>query len=467
MVEHRTKWVKNQTVTVTIEDMGVNGEGIGKIDGYPLFIKDAVIGDVAEVIVTKTGKSFGFGHLSKILTPSPKRCTPRCPVAKACGGCQLQAVSPDAQLTYKEKKVRENLRRLGAFSKEELAEKSMPIIGMENPWHYRNKEQFPVGYDREGRVTAGFYAGRSHRLIPVTDCMLAFPQNKDIIEIALEHVEKHHVSLYDEKTGKGFLRHIVTRCGYHSGEWMVTFVGNAKDPAPLKAEKGLLESLQALPGMTSICFSPNQSSGNVILGTSYEVLYGKETISDTILGVAYEISPLSFFQVNPIQTEKLYQTALDFAALSGKETVWDLYCGIGTMSLLFAKQAKHVIGVEIVPQAVRDAEKNAERNNIQNAEFFAGKAEEVAECLYRACPEKKADIVVVDPPRKGCDAKLLSTILDMAPQRIVYVSCDSATLARDLKILCENGYRLEKYRPCDMFPQTCHVETVVLLSKEK
>ena len=455
---------KNQTIHLQIEDLGASGEGIGKYDGYPLFVKDALPGDVIEAIVTKTGKSYGFAHLKTIIRPSKDRVEPRCPLARTCGGCQIQALSYEKQLAYKEEKVRRNLRRIGGVPEEVLQAAKEPIIGMEDPWNYRNKEQFPVGTDKEGLPCAGFYAGRSHRLIPLSDCAIGLPENKEIRRLVINYMIRNNVRPYDEKTGQGIMRHIVTRHGLHTGEWMVTLVVNTKDEADLPKLSMLLVELIKIPGMTSICLSSNTKLTNVIMGDECRVLWGKDHIEDSIGGLTFTVSPLSFYQVNPVQTEKLYQTALDFAALTGTEQVWDLYCGIGTMSLFLAQKAGFVKGIEVVNRAVLDARKNALLNGISNVQFFEGRAEDLLP-MYVKNTGEKADVVVMDPPRKGCDERLLRAVLQVSPSRIVYVSCDSATLARDIKFLRAGGYELTKYRPCDMFPHTSHVETVTILSR--
>ena len=451
------KFKKNDMVTVEIKDMGHDGEGIGKAEGYTLFIKDAVIGDLVEAKVMKAGKNYGYARLMQVLKPSKDRVEPKCSCARACGGCQLQALSYEKQLEFKEKKVRGNLERIGGFSDLEIEK----VIGMEHPWRYRNKAQYPVGKDKDGKIITGFYAGRTHSIIPNQDCLLGAEINETILEKVIAYMEENHVAPYDETTGRGLVRHVLIRCGYQTGEIMVCLIVNGRK---LPAAEKLTDSLREIPGMTSISLNVNTKRNNVILGEEVINLWGQAFITDAIGEVKYQISPLSFYQVNPIQTEKLYETALEFAGLTGKETVWDLYCGIGTISLFLAKKAKQVYGVEIVPPAIADARKNAALNGIENAEFYVGKAEEVL-------PEKyeqegiSADVIVVDPPRKGCDEAVLQTMLKMKPERIVYVSCDSATLARDLKRLCEEMYEVKRVAVCDMFPQGVHVETVALLTR--
>ena len=463
---------KNDTAAVKITDIGVNGEGIGKVDGYTLFIKDAVIGDTVEAKVMKAKKNYGYARLMKVLSPSPDRVTPRCEFARKCGGCQIQEMSYGRQLAFKEQKVRGNLERIGGFPKELLDRVMEPVLGMEEPFGYRNKAQFPFGTDKQGNPVTGFYAGRTHDIIPNTDCALGVPANREILETILGFMKKYQIPSYDEKTGNGLIRHVLIRCGSATGEIMVCLVVNGEE---IPHADALIDRLAEMPGMTSITLSPNTRRTNVIMGDSFKVLWGQGYITDHIGNIKYQISPLSFYQVNPVQTEKLYSLALEYADLKGGETVWDLYCGIGTISLFLAQKAGKVYGVEIIPQAIDDARKNAEINGIENAEFFVGKAEEVLPRWYRENEgaeaglrgdrsRARADVIVVDPPRKGCDEALLDTIVKMQPEKVVYVSCDPATLARDLKVLCGKGYELERVRAVDMFPMTVHVETVCLLS---
>ena len=450
---------KNDIVTLEIVDCGTDGEGIGKADGFTVFVKDAVIGDTIMAKIMKAKKNYGYGRLMEILKPSPYRVEPVCLSARQCGGCQLQAVSYEEQKVFKEKKLRGHLERIGGFTEFPME----PLIGMDDPYHYRNKAQFPVGRNKEGRIVTGFYAGRTHAIIENRDCALGIPQNKDVLDRVIAHMEKYNIAPYDEATGKGLVRHIFVRYGFFTGELMVCLIINGQD---LPHQRELVEKLCEIPGMTSISLNMNKKRSNVILGDKVKTIWGEDYITDKIGDISYEISPLSFFQVNPKQTWKLYSKALEYADLHGEETVWDLYCGIGTISLFLAQKAKFVRGVEIVPAAIEDAKRNAQINHIENVEFFVGKAEEVLPREY----EKNgvyADVIVVDPPRKGCDEMLLKTILKMQPKRVVYVSCDSATLARDLRFLCDNGYELKKVCGVDQFPQTVHVETVVLLSHKK
>ena len=460
---------KNDFVTLTIEDIGVGGEGIGKAEGMTFFVKDAVVGDVIQARITKLKKNYGYARLMKILKPSEKRKEAKCPVARQCGGCQVQEMAYEEQLKFKERKVRNNLERIGGFESTLLDAVMEPICGMEEPFHYRNKAQYPIGIDRDGNPVAGFYAGRTHQIIPNTVCALGKEINTEVLNIVLEFMKEFHITAYDEGTGTGLFRHVLIRSGFKTGEIMVCLIVNG---IRIPHVEILTERLTKLPGMTSITMNINCENTNVIMGKEIRLLWGQEYITDYIGEIKYQISPLSFYQVNPVQTEVLYGLACEYAGLTGQETVWDLYCGIGTISLFLAQKAKQVYGVEIIPQAIEDARKNAEINGITNAEFYVGKAEEVLPDYYRKYEESNpgsrahADVIVVDPPRKGCDETLLETMVNMEPDRIVYVSCDSATLARDLKYLCENGYELKKVRPADMFPMTVHVETVVKLCRK-
>ena len=449
---------KNDSVTVSVTDMGQDGEGIGKAEGYTLFIKDAVVGDKVRAKVIKAKKNYGYARLMEVLEPSPDRVEPRCSCARQCGGCQIQALSYQRQLQFKEEKVRNVLERIGGFEKISL----QPIIGMENPYRYRNKAQFPIGTDREGRPIAGFYAGRTHTIIPQEDCVLGVRENKAILEVILGFMEEFSIPAYREEEGSRLVRHVLIRYGFATKEIMVCVVING-DRLP-KAEI-LAERLADIAGMTSISINKNKQKTNVILGKEVEVIWGRPYIEDVLDGVRYQISPLSFYQVNPVQTKVLYEKALQYAGLHGTETVWDLYCGIGTISLFLARQAGKVYGVEIVPQAIEDARRNAALNGMENVEFMVGKAEEILPEKY----EKEgvsADVIVVDPPRKGCDPELIHTMLQIRPKRIVYVSCDPATLARDLKLLCAGGYKLQKVQPVDQFPHSVHIENVCLLLRK-
>jgi len=473
---------KNDCVELTIEDIGVSGEGIGKVDGYTLFVKDTVIGDVVRVKIMKAKKNYGYARLMDIIKPSKDRVETACPIARQCGGCQIQAMNYNAQLKYKQKLVKDNLLRISGLT--EGADYEMcEILGMDTPFRYRNKAQYPVGEDKDGNIVMGFYAGHTHSIIacPDDDCMLGHRDNAFILNAVKEWMKEYRVRAYNENIHKGTVRHVLIRTGYHTDEVMVCLV--TKKMLRKEAADGLVKAIQKLKlNVASLVVNINKEDTNVILGKECITLYGRPYIEDYIGDIKFQISPLSFYQVNPKQTEVLYNKALEFARLKGNESVWDMYCGIGTISLFLAKKAGKVYGVEIVPQAIEDAKNNAKINNIDNAEFFVGKAEEVVPAFYKkqtgvqsdndSTDSKeydmtRPDVVVVDPPRKGCDKKLLDTIVSMTPDRIVYVSCDSATLARDLKLLVEYGYKVEKVQPVDQFGNTVHVETVVLLSQQK
>ncbi len=524
---------KDDIVETTITDIGSSGEGIGKVDGYTLFIKDAVIGDAVTAKIIKAGRTYGYARLMNIVKPSPFRVAPRCEIARACGGCQIQALAYDQQLAFKQKKVRDDLIRIGGFDEKTVDQVMHPIVGMEDPFHYRNKAQIPVGRGKDGSLVAGFYAGRTHVIVPVSTCYIGAPENQEIVAAVLDYMRDCNVAPYDEKTGKGLMRHIMIRSGLYSQEIMVCLVVNGKS---LPHEDRLIERLSVLPHMTGICLNVNTARTNVIMGRKVRVLWGKGYIQDCLhvfeveqnnnvcpderkgagdaeishdvngrqavngvknpneaagaalagdsqvtnregditftptgRQVQFNISPLSFYQVNPRQAEKLYSIALHYADLHGTETVWDLYCGVGTISLFVAGYAKEVYGVEAVPEAIEDAKKNAALNGIDNVLFEAGLVEEVIPAyLERRRKEGKksgADVVIVDPPRKGCDEKMLDAILQTQPPRVVYVSCDPATLARDLKVLAAGGYTLRAVTPVDQFGHTVHVETVVLISR--
>ncbi|MBQ2558767.1 MAG: 23S rRNA (uracil(1939)-C(5))-methyltransferase RlmD [Lachnospiraceae bacterium] len=456
---------KNQLVTVTIEDISDTGEGIGHIDGFTLFVSRAVPGDTVQARILKAKKTYAFAKTGEILTPSPSRTEPLCPLAGSCGGCQLSYMTYEAQLALKQKKVEDCVRRIGGFADVPV----LPIIGMDDPRGYRNKGQFPVGtirrpgQDSAAEPVLGFYAGRSHRIVPAKSCPMLWDGHEKILSAVREYLAESGVKPYDEETGKGLVRHVLMRKGFATGEILVCMVING--PTLPKANL-LWKKLSEIPGVVSLSININTENTNVILGAETKTLFGPGAITDRIGDVTFSISPASFYQVNPVQTEVLYNLALEYADLTGNETVWDLYCGIGTISLFLARKAKKVYGVEIIPQAIEDARENARLNGFMNTEFFVGKAEEVLPEWYEAHPEEQIDVITVDPPRKGCDEKCLETIGRMQPLRVVYVSCDSATLARDLRILTEQyGYCVEKVQPVDQFSQTVEVETVCRLSK--
>ena len=461
---------KNDILELQIEAIGSEGEGIAHANGYTLFVKDTVPGDRIEARVVKAGKSYGYARCERIIEPSTDRIEPVCPISKRCGGCQFQHLSYEAELKFKQEKVFNCIKRIGGFSDEAIP--MLPIIGCEEIMHYRNKAQFPVGVNKAGETVTGFYAERSHEIVDTTKCYIQFEENELILDTLMAFMKKYKISAYEEKINpntkkpekaRGLVRHIMTRKGYATGEIGICVVING-DVLP-KADEFIAMVLKAFEGrsdvrISSICVNINKKVTNVVFGDELKCIYGKPYIVDMIEDVKFKISPFSFYQVNPAQTMKLYGKALEFAGLTGEEVVWDLYCGIGTISLFLAKKAKEVYGVEIVEAAVVNARENAELNGMLNVHFTVGKAEDEAKKL------PKPDVIVVDPPRKGCDEKLLETIMHYKPERVVYVSCDPATLARDLKVLCgDGGYRLDKVQAVDQFSRGVHVESVVRLSR--
>lgn len=466
---------KNDVFQVRIEDLSTEGLGIGKLDGFTWFVKDAVIGDMVEAAATKLKKNYGFARLVRVLDPSPARRIPPCSIARQCGGCQLQQMNYEAQLAFKEGKVFNNLLRLGGVDRTLLEGVCEPIVGMKDEFRYRNKAQFPIARDKKtGKIIAGFYAGRTHSVIPCEDCLLGVEENRIILKQIIQWMETHQIEPYDEEAHRGLVRHVLIRKGFQTGQLMVCLVINGEKLPHAETLKALLcqdKERQAHVGgealmVDSLSYCINREKTNVIMGTEVVNLYGPGYIEDDIGAVHFRISPLSFFQVNPVQTEKLYGLAMEYANLTGNETVWDLYCGIGTISLFLAQKAKRVYGVEIIPQAIQDARQNAALNGFANTEFYVGAAEEVLPRWYAEHPEERIDVVCVDPPRKGCDEACLETIVGMQPDRIVYVSCDSATLARDVKYLQAHEYELKRVRAVDQFAETCHVETVVRLQRK-
>ena len=465
---------KNQQLQLEITDLTDQGEGIGRCDDFAVFVKDTVPGDLVTCAVTKVKKTYAYARLLEVIRPSRDRVEPACPAARPCGGCQLQMMSYAAQLAYKEKRVRNALARVGGFPDAPVA----PILGAEEPFRYRNKAQYPVGTNRNGELVASFYAGRTHSIISVDDCLLGPEENAEIVRDVLARMRENNIPAYDETTGEGEVRHIIIRQGFATGERLVCLVINAKHdrqmgPAAEKKVSKYYVPIETFPLFSNFAINYNPDRTNVILGDHTEVIAGKGYIEDCVGDLRYRISVESFYQVNPRQTKKLYDKVREYAALTGEETVWDLYCGIGTIGLYLARDAKKVIGMELVPRAVEDARENARLNGIGNAEFYcedltAGATDGIAERLLAEIKTRSAnrrDIIIVDPPRKGCDQKLLADILAASPEKIIYVSCDPATLARDLKILCAKDYTLREAQPVDMFPQTAHVETVVLMTR--
>lgn len=455
---------KNDEFELEITGIGKDGEGIGHFDGMTFFVPGALPGDTIRAAVTKLKKTYGYARVLSILSPSPDRVEPPCPVSARCGGCSLMNLSYKAQLRMKEDTVEDDLVRIGGFDRALIEKIKEPIIGMTDPMRYRNKAQIPVGMMPDGRIVTGFYARHSHRIIepdPSVGCLIGAPENQEITHAIKSWMYENKLRAYDETTQKGLIRHILIRHGVHTGQVMVCLVINGKS---IPAIDSLVERLTvACPDITSICININKNTGNVILGERTECIWGEPVITDKVGDITFDISAKSFFQVNPVQMEKLYSKALEYADLKGEENVYDLYSGIGTISLFLAKRAGHVTGVEVVPDAVKDAIRNAKLNGFSNTNFYTGKTEDVLPKLV--AQGRPADVIVLDPPRKGAEKSVLETILSVSTSRIVYVSCDPATLSRDLAILCEDGtYELKKYTPVDQFPESVHVETVVLLT---
>ncbi len=454
MVKRKPPVEKNQTLSVTFEDLTHEGLGVAKVEGYPIFVPYGLVGEEADIKIVKVNKNIGFGRLVDIKKTSSHRQEPPCPIYKQCGGCQLQHLDYQGQLQAKEKQVRDVMKRIGKLEDVLIH----PVMGMEEPWSYRNKSQVPVG-ESEGGLVTGFYQKRTHKIIQMDSCLIQDKTNDNLVQGVKQICEKYKIPAYDEQKHTGTLRHFMVRSGHATGEVMLVIVTRtAKLP---NKESIVKEILEKYPFITSIIQNINDRRTNVILGETTKVLYGNEYIYDSIGSVKFGISARSFYQVNPKQTKVLYDQALEYAGLTGEETVIDAYCGIGTISLFLAQKAKKVYGVEIVPEAIEDAKRNAQLNEMNNVEFAVGKAEEVIPNWYKEGIQ--ADVICVDPPRKGCDEALLNTILAMKPKKIVYVSCDPATLARDLRVLEDGGYRTVEIQPVDMFPQTTHVECVVQL----
>ena len=442
---------KNDVITVDVEDLTQDGSGVAKVDGYPLFIPNALPGEKAKVKVIKVNKGYGFGRLEEIIEPSPDRVENPCKLHKECGGAQLLHLSYEGQLRAKEKQVRDALERLGGLKDVKVH----PVLGMENPWSYRNKVQVPVG-EQNGKFVAGYFKKRSHEIVDMENCGVELSMDDSVVLKVRDICKENGISPYNEQDHRGILRHIMVRWAKQTGEIMIVLVTRTRQLP--NDEEIVRDIVKAIPNVASIVQNINTKRTNVILGDRSMTLWGKSTITDSIGEVKFAISPRSFYQVNPDQTKVLYDKALEYAGLTGEETVIDAYCGIGTISLFLAQKAKKVYGVEIVEDAIKDAKRNAELNGITNAEFLVGAAEEVITNM--AAEGIKADVIVVDPPRKGCDEALLNTIIAMKPKKVVYVSCNPGTLARDLRILGEGGYETREVQPVDMFPQTTHVECI-------
>ena len=448
---------KNDIFEADITAMTTEGSGICRIEGMAVFVPGTAVGDRCAVRIVKVLRKYAFGRLEKLLAPSPDRIAPDCPVAAQCGGCVYRHIRYEAELQIKTQRVRDALERIGGLQDFQME----PILAAPDRCRYRNKCQLPIGLSKDGALQLGFYAVNSHRIVNTESCLLQ-PEAFDRAAAAFRRwYAVSGESVYDEASHSGVLRHLYMRRGEMSGEMMVCVVANG---AALHEEALLVEMLrEAVPEITGVLLNVNREKTNVVLGKTCRTLWGKDTITDTLCGLAFEIAPHAFYQVNRTQAERLYGKAAEYAGLTGAETLLDLYCGTGTIGLSMAKNAKKLIGAEIVPAAVENARRNAERNAIQNAEFLCADAAEAARILFER--GEKPDVIVIDPPRKGCDSALIATIAAMRPKRVVYVSCDPATLARDLKLFGESGYKTEAVTPADMFPGTAHVETVVLLSK--
>lgn len=447
---------KGDNIKLQIAGLGSSGEGVGRYDGFTVFVHGALPEETVQAEITLVKKNYAVGKLIKIIAASLDRVEPVCPVYADCGGCQLQHLSYAGQLRMKQQQVKDALTRIGHLDTEVL-----PVIGCNSPWNYRNKMQFPAASGAEGKISIGCYAAATHSVIDTGSCMIQKEANNEVLTTVRKWMQRYGISAYDEKTGKGLIRHVMSRVGVHSGEVMAVLITSAYD---IPHKKELVEWLtKYVPNLVSVVQNINKKPTNIVMGNKTRVLYGQPTITDSLGALSFNISAQSFFQVNSEQAEKLYNKALEYAALSGNETVVDVYCGTGTISLYLAKHAGKVYGIEIVAPAIEDAKKNAQENNCHNAEFILGDAvEKLPQLLAEGV---KPDVVVVDPPRAGCEQKVLKAIADVEPQRIVYVSCNPASLARDLAYLAERGYKAMAAQPVDMFPMTSHVETVVSLSK--
>lgn len=448
---------KNKEYTAFITAVSSDGNGICRIDGYTVFVPQTVTGDKIRVLITKTRSGFGYGKCVEIIEPSPYRVSPVCGVYKRCGGCQLMHIDYAYQAEIKREIIENAMRRIGGFADFCVSE----MITADEPYRYRNKMIFPVGNDKNGKTVCGFYAQRSHDIMPLDTCLAGGEFNTGVIRSVKEYMAENNVSPYDEKTHTGLIRRIFTRTSKKYGSVMVVISVNGDS---LPASDDLVKKLRSVcENVTGIILNINKKRTNLVLGDKNVTIWGSDTIKDSLMGLDFEISPHSFFQINHDITEKLYAKVIEFAALVGNERVMDIYCGIGTISLCAARMAKSVVGVELVEKAIEDAKKNAEANGIDNARFYASSAEELVPTLIER--GERADVVILDPPRKGSDEKTLDAVIKAKPGRIVYVSCNPSTLARDAKYLCENGYKLIKASGFDMFPNTVHVETVCLMSK--
>ncbi|MCR4431717.1 MAG: 23S rRNA (uracil(1939)-C(5))-methyltransferase RlmD [Tepidanaerobacteraceae bacterium] len=456
-MDQHSKIKLGQQIDIDIDSMAHEGQGVGRVNGMAVFVEGALKGEKVRARVEKAAKNYAIAHVEDILIPSPDRIKPVCPYFYRCGGCTLQHLSYRGQLEFKTQRVKECLEKIGRINT--IVHNT---IGMSDPWRYRNKAQYPIGRDGS-RTVLGFYEKRTHNIVPSDSCLIQHDISNEVSRVIREWADRFNVSIYDEKKHTGLLRHVITKIGFKTGEVMVILVVNGNE---IPRAEELIEILRKkIRGFKSLILNNNDKKTNVILGNKNTVIFGPPYIHDYIGEIKFSLSPVSFFQVNPMQVEILYGKVLEYARLTGRETVIDAYCGIGTITLFLARRAKKVCGIEIVAQAVQDARHNAGINGINNVEFIEGAAEDVMQELVKK--GDMADVVVMDPPRRGCDEKLLQAAADMEPQSIVYVSCNPATLARDLRFLEDRGYRTQEAQPVDMFPHTAHVECVVLMSNVK
>ncbi len=448
---------KNDVLTGQVVDLTHEGHGVVKIDRYPIFIPNTLIDEKIEYKVIKVKKNFAIGKLIKVITESDARVEPPCIYYYKCGGCQLQHMSYQAQLNMKKEQVVNLFHRKAKFTNTVIKD----TVGMEDPWRYRNKSQIPVGLSKDQQPIMGFYRQRSHDIIDMESCLIQDQQHQQVMNDLKQLISELNISVYNEKTKKGLLRHLVVRTGHYTNQLMIILVANGE---AFKQAESLVDALvRKYPNVTSIKQNINDAHSNVIMGPQSITLYGEEEIEDQLSEVTFNISDQSFYQINSHQTEKLYQQALDYAQLTGDEIVLDTYCGIGTIAIYMAENARHVYGVEVVPSAINDANQNATKNQLENTTFVCGKAEEVI--LKWKAEGIRPDVVMVDPPRKGCDETFLETILELNPKRIVYISCNPSTQQRDAHIL-NHQYDLKEITPVDMFPQTTHIETVALFERK-
>ncbi|MCD9067242.1 23S rRNA (uracil(1939)-C(5))-methyltransferase RlmD [Staphylococcus pasteuri] len=448
---------KNEIKTGQVLDLTHEGHGVVKIDRYPIFVPNALINETIEYKIIKVKKNFAIGKLLNVIVESDSRVEPPCVYYDKCGGCQLQHMTYQAQLTMKKEQVINLFHRKGSFNDTVIHD----TVGMEDPWRYRNKSQIPIGLNNNKKPIMGFYRQRSHDIIDMDSCLIQDEKHQQVMNDVKQLISELNISVYNEKTKKGLLRHLVVRTGHYTNQMMIILVTNGK---AFKQANQLVEALVKLhPNVTSIKQNINDAHSNVIMGRKSITLYGTDEIEDKLSEITFNISDQSFYQINSHQTEKLYNQALEYAQLTGNEIVLDTYCGIGTIGLYMAGKSKHVYGVEVVPSAIKDAEENATINQLENTTFVCGKAEEVI--LKCKAEGIRPDVVMVDPPRKGCDETFIKTLLELNPKRIVYISCNPSTQQRDAQLLSQQ-YDLKEITPVDMFPQTTHIETVALFERK-